>query len=233
MPASQRGISVWSAVALAALFSFTPVPLAAEQSQTWDNLVEVDARGFDSAYLAPGTDFSAYTKVMIAPTSVAFKRNWLRDYNRDARPSDRLSEADAAKMRDEIKSGFEQIFTDAYTKAGYQVVTAPGPDVLMLQTSLLDIDIVAPDVATSARVKTYSKEAGRATFALEARDSMSGAILGRGVDKRTIDDSAFFVRRTSVSNRSDFEQAFRRWADLSVEALGKLRALKSSAPAAP
>ena len=104
-------------------------------------------------------------------------------------------------------------------------MTAPGPDVLLIRTAVIDLDIAAPDVDTAGRTRTYAKEAGEATLAIEARDSMSGAIIARGVDKRDVGDSAFMIQRTSVSNRADFENVFRRWADMSVEALGNLRAI--------
>lgn len=216
--------SVSAAAILAAGLLFAHGAQAAETT-SWDNLVEVDAKGFDTAFVAPGTDFSIYTKVMIEPAEAAFRRNWLRDYNSGAAPGARLTEADAAAMLGDVRSGFTEIFTEAYAEAGYTVVTAPGPDVLLIRTSILDLDIAAPDVATAGRGKTFAKEAGQATLAIEARDSMSGAIIARGVDKRDVGDSAFLIERTSVSNRADFAQVFRRWAKMSAEALGNLRAI--------
>lgn len=215
--------SVTTAAILAAGLVLARGALAAETT-SWDNLVEVDAKGFDTAFVAPGTDFSIYTKVMIEPAEAAFRRNWLRDYNSGAAPGARLTEADAAAMLGDVRSGFTEIFTEAYAEAGYTVVTAPGPDVLLIRTSILDLDIAAPDVATG-RGKTFAKEAGQATLVIEARDAMSGAIIARGVDKRDVGDSAFMIERTSVSNRSDFAQVFRRWAKMSAEALGNLRAI--------
>ena len=218
--------SVSSAALVAAGLLLAPLAHGAAAT-SWDNLVEVDAKGFDSAYLAPGTDFAPYTKVMIEPAEVAFRRNWLRDYNANAALGARLSDADAAAMLAEIRSGFTEIFTEAYTAAGYTVVTAPGPDVLLIRTSVLDIEIAAPDVSSAGRSRSYAREAGQATLAVEARDSMSGAILARGVDKRDVGDSSFMIERTSVSNHADFARVFRRWADMSADALGHLRALSA------
>lgn len=65
------------------------------------------------------------------------------------------------------------------------------------------------------------------------RDSMSGALLGRGVDAREIGDNSMILRRTSVSNRSDFQRAFRTWAEMSVHGLDQLRAAPEAAAAAP
>ncbi|HEX5008706.1 MAG TPA: hypothetical protein VFV70_16450, partial [Hyphomonadaceae bacterium] len=63
------------------------------------------------------------------------------------------------------------------------------------------------------------------------RDSMSGALLGRGVDKRDIGDTTWMVRRTSVENRADFERAFKTWGKMSVDALNNLKAMAPAAVA--
>jgi hypothetical protein len=200
-------------------------PAFAQQApREWDGLVRVDSRHFDVVYLAPGADFSAYTKVMLDPTEVAFRQNWLRDYNRTARGlQNRMSEDDAREILTAAQSGFQDVFAREYTERGFQVVTTPGPDVLRLRTAVTNLDVAAPDQMTPGRSRTYGTEAGEATIVIEARDSMSGAILGRGVDRRTAGDNSFVLRRTSVSNRADFERMFRSWAELSAEALIRLR----------
>jgi hypothetical protein len=60
---------------------------------------------------------------------------------------------------------------------------------------------------------------------LEARDSMSGALLAQGVDGREIGDTAWAMRRTKQTNRADFEGAFKAWAKMSVDGLAALKAL--------
>lgn len=200
-------------------------PAFAKAPDTWDDLVKVESKRFDSAYLLPGADFSTYTKVMIDPTEAAFKKDWQRDYNASARGGDRITDDEALEILAKVQDGFRDILVKAYQDAGYQVVTAPGPDVIRLRTAIINLDIAAPDQMTAGRSRTYSSEAGQATLAIEARDSMSGAVLARGVDKRDIGDSAFVMRRSAVSNRSDFERAFTVWAGASVDALGALREL--------
>jgi hypothetical protein len=60
---------------------------------------------------------------------------------------------------------------------------------------------------------------------VEVRDSMSGAVLARGVDTRDVGDMGFTVRRSRVSNRSDFESVFKTWAKMSVDGLATLKAM--------
>jgi hypothetical protein len=89
-------------------------------------LVEVKSKKLDDVYLRPQADFRGYTKVMIDPTEVSFKKNWLRDQNRDRMAlSNRVDERDARRILDEAQQGFQRLFAEAYTKEGYEVVTAP------------------------------------------------------------------------------------------------------------
>ncbi len=197
----------------------------------WDGLVRVESRHFDVVYLAPGADFSGYTKVMLDQTEVAFKRNWMRDYNNRTRGlQGRISEEEAREILAAAQAGFQDVFREVYAQRGIQVVTEPGPDVLRLRTAVTDLDVVAPDLMTPGRTRTYSEEAGEATIVIEVRDSMSGAILGRGVDRRAAGDNSFVLRRSRVTNRADFERMFRSWAEYSADALRRLRS--TPAPAA-
>jgi hypothetical protein len=197
----------------------------------WDGLVRVESRHFDVVYLAPGADFSGYTKVMLDPTEVSFRRNWQRDFNNNARGlTNRISDQEARDILNAVQGGFQDVFRQVYAQRGIQVVSEPGPDVLRLRTAVTNLDVAAPDQMTPGRTRTYASEAGEATIVIEARDSMSGAILGRGVDRRTAGDNSFVLRRSRVTNRADFERMFRSWAEYSADALARLRTTPAPAP---
>ena len=228
---SRRLLAAFAAVSLTIA---APPALSASAPASWDGLTHVQSKRFDAVYLLPGADFRGYTKVMLDPTEVAFRKNWLRDFNSSSMSLDqRISNADAQKILDSARTGFEDVFQKVYTDAGVQLVTEPGPDVLRLRTGVANLDVAAPDRMTAGRSRTYSREAGSATVVLEARDSVTGALLGRAVDSRTLDDS-MMLQRNSVTNRSDFERMFRRWAEISVEGLKELKAMPPiPEPAAP
>lgn len=212
-----------SILALAIAATAAAPALAAKAPTTWDNLVQVPSKKIKLVYLAPGADFRGYTKVMLDPTEVAFRKDFKRDYNDETVGlANRLTDDDITRMTGEVRTGFETIFTESYAKAGYQVVTAPGPDVLRLRTAVLDLTVTAPDIPTAGRVRSFSSDAGEATIVLEARDSVTGAILGRAVDKRTVGDMNSF--RNSVSNRADFGDTFRLWARAAADGLAELKA---------
>lgn len=219
---SRRLLAAFAAVSLT--LAAAPA-LSASPPASWDGLTHVQSKRFDAVYLLPGADFRGYTKVMLDPTEVAFRKNWLRDYNATSMDLDqRISNADAQKILDNARTGFEDVFRKAYADAGIQIVTEPGPDVLRLRTGVANLSVSAPDQMTAGRSATFSRDAGSATVVIEARDSVTGALLGRAVDSRTLDDN-MMLRRNSVTNRSDFERLFRQWANISVEGLKELKAM--------
>ena len=203
---------------------------AAKPPTTWDGLVQVKSKRLDLVYLQPGADFRAYTKVMIEPTEVSFARNWQRDYNRSTRSlSSRVSDKDVQDTISEAVKAADGIFANAWTKGGYAVVSAPGPDVMRVKTGVVNIWVTAPDQPTAGRSYSFSEQAGHATLFVEARDSMTGALLGRAVDQRVVGDN-FTSWRTSVSNRADFRDQVVQWADISVRGLSELKALSPIKP---
>ena len=218
-PVARPGLAggLFAAVALAAA-----APLAAQSGGSWDGLVETKSPRGDAVFLLPGVDFREYTKVLLEPTEIAFRRNWQRDYNRSVGLGRRMSDEEAAEIAAAARAGFGEIFADAFREAGYEVVTAPGPDVLRLRTAVVDLYIAAPEQLSAGRTRSYSAEAGEATLILEARDSSTNALLGRAVDQDMAGDLP--DRRTQASNRADFERLFRGWAKLSARGLNDLKA---------
>jgi hypothetical protein len=197
---------------------------AQEAGLEGEALVKIKAKNVDEAFLLPGADFSGYKKVIIAPSEVAFQKDWLRDMNnRSMGISRRLSDKDAQKIIEAARSGFDEVWAEAFSSSGYQVVTTPGDDVLKLVPGVFNLYVNAPDIQTGSRSKSYTVEAGEASLLLDVRDSVSGALLGRVIDRRTAGvDMGRMQWTTSVSNRSDFRQLFKRWAKIASDGLSEL-----------
>jgi len=198
---------------------------AAKPPEEWDGLSRVKSKRMKLAFLAPGADFRPYHRVMLDPTEIAFRKNWMRDYNSDRRGLDgRVDASDVQRVITEGGKAATEIFTKAFTEGGYPVVAAPAPDVLRVRTGVINLEVTAPDTMTAGRTRTYANEAGQATFVIEVRDSMTSALLGRAVDGRYAGDTQAFIRN-SVTNRADFRQLIKLWASNSVRGLGELKAL--------
>ncbi len=84
--------------------------------------------------------------------------------------------------------------------------------------------INAPDTMSAGRSRTYTTEAGEATLVLEARDSTSGALLGRVL--RPPRDTP--VRRRAVDDQrlepGGFLAAVQTWANICVKGFEELKA---------
>jgi hypothetical protein len=218
-----RSFSV-AVIALAAISA--PPAFAKKPPDTWDGLMLVKTKKFDLAYLAPNADFKVYNKIMLDPVEAAFQKNWQRDFNNTVRGLDqRITDEEARDILTAAAEGLRDVFAKIYAENGFQVVEQPGSDVMRVRTAVIDLDVAAPDQMTASRTTTFTSEAGAATVVIELRDSMSGALLARGVDRRDIGDQNFMMRRTRVDNRADFSRAFRIWAKISVDALNNLKAL--------
>lgn len=197
-----------------------------EPKGTWDGLVEVKPKRIDAGFLLPGADFRPYKKIMMDPVEVAFKKDWMKDYNRDtATLSQRLTQEDIDNIAKAARENFEEVFTEVYREAGLEIVTTPGPDVLRLRPGVMDLYIVAPDNMTAGRSRTYTTEAGEALLFLEVRDSTTGALLGRALDRRNTRYTGQVQLSNRVTNLSDFRTLFKQWADISVKGFEDLRAL--------
>ena len=222
-------LPIFRGVLAAALLAVGATASAAASSVV-DGLVEVPSRRVDAAFLLPDAEFSQYTKVLLDPAEVAFRRDWMRSVNRSRSASRRIREDDALRIAEATRTGFGDIFETAFRNAGYEIATAPGPDVLRISPAVKDLFINAPDQPTAGRSRTYTVEAGEATLVVVARDSTTGAVLGVAIDRRqTRSWGGRLTWSNATTNRADFSALFRSWANITVEALAEL---KERSPAA-
>ena len=216
----------WIASSLLALFTALGFgPAAAADS--WDGLVEVKSKRLDMVFLAPGADFRPYTKLMVEPTQTAFHKDWMKNQNDRRDISRKVDEEQAREILEAARTNFADVFTEAFSKAGYTIVDQPGADVLRVTPGVLNLYVNAPDVMAGGRSRSYTANAGEATMVVELRDSRSNALLGRVVDNRETHESLGMQMTNSVTNRADFRLMFKSWATACVKGL---EMLKSASP---
>jgi len=198
--------------------------LAADAPESWDGLVQVKPKRMDAAYLLPGADFRPYTKLMIDPTQVAFQKDWQKRVNDSRRLSDRVDDEQAQKILAAARANFDDVFAEAFTKAGYTIVQAPAADVLRVSTAVVNLYVNAPDTMSAGRSYSFTTEAGEATLILEVRDSLTNALMGRVLDRRETQGSAGMQMSSSVTNQAEFRALFRQWANTAVKGIDELKA---------
>jgi mannose/fructose/N-acetylgalactosamine-specific phosphotransferase system component IIB len=187
-----------------------------------DGLVKVASSRMELAWLRPGADFRPYTKVIVGTTQVAFQPNWVKDYNLNAPLGNWISQEQADKIMAAARTNFDDIFRDAFRKAGYEVVAAPGPDVLRVNSAILDLVVNAP-LGQSTGQTTWIISAGQAALIVEVRDSTTNALLGRVADRRETQQLGRQIA-TTATNVYEFRQLFNLWAGICVSALGEVKA---------
>lgn len=198
-----------------------------QPATTADGLQLVEDSKVDTAYIAPGADFGQYNRVNIANVEVSFQKNWLRDQNRDRRSTtQRITQQDADQIKAAIAASFQAIFTEELQKAGYTVVAEADPmgdneDLLLLLPAIIDLDVSAPDNMSAGRSRSYTTSAGSMTLGIEFRDSITGDVLGKVMDSRDAPDYGYVRVSNSVTNKSEADRMFRRWAGMLVAALDR------------
>lgn len=193
--------------------------------QEAEGLVAVKARNVDKAWLLPGADFRPYKKVLLKRAEVAFQKGWLRDMNSNTISKvNKVTEADALKIVDAARSGFDQIWAEAFRKSGYEVVTAPGEGVLEVAPRVVDLYLNSVDAPSPGISRSYAIQSGEATLHMDVRDSRLGTLLGRISDRRETLKSAQARMATPGMQSADFAQLFATWAVITVKGLEELKA---------
>lgn len=181
---------------------------------SFDGLEPVPNAKVAKAYIDPTADFSVYRRVKILHPYVAFRSHWKRDQNADR--TRRLTARDVDRFKKDIADLFEKVFTEVLDEEnGHTVTQENAPDVLLLRPAIIDIDVTVPDNQDDARATTYTTSTGAATLYVELYDSVSGQIIGRAIDRRSVrqpGSSIEFTNRATLHR--DGRQLFRRWATL-------------------
>ena len=195
--------------------------MAKSAPANWDGLVQVPAKNVDLLYLRPGADFRQYKAIILAPTEVSFRKNWAKDLNRSRPGLNRVSDADVREAIDKAQDKLKSTFEKRFQQAGFQLVSAPAEDALRVLVGVANVDVAAPEMRSFGPNRVVSDQAGQATLVIEARDSLSGELLGRAIDHSSAGDT-LMTWRTSSSNWADFEHLFDGWARVSAKGLQKL-----------
>ena len=187
-------------------------PAATAVNIAFDDLVPVGDPKVAMAYINPEADFSVFKRVAIMQPFVAFRSNWQRDQNRSSTRN--ISTRDMERIKADVATLFERVFSERLEAAGYAVVDVMGDDVLLLRPAIIDLDVTAPDLNTAGRTRNFTASTGAATLYIELYDSVTGDILGRAADRQSVRNAGNTISwSNSVSNMADANRMIGRWAD--------------------
>jgi hypothetical protein len=181
---------------------------------THDGLVRVEKSVADAAWVKPDLDLTPYKKLMVVSQGVSFRKlKPVSDFQARSESQFPVQEENKQQLSDILKEAFSE---ELAKNERYQVVTTPGPDVLLIVGAVIDVvSNIPPDVdsARFGRGGVYLTSVGEATLVIELRDSESGEILARAADRRAA-ESAFAFEVNNVTAWSEVRRLARSWASL-------------------
>ena len=206
--------TVLAALALGALGGCVIAPSAGPT--TPDGLQKRPNSRVDSVYAAPGASLVRYKKVMLDDLDVAFKADW-----QTRRPG--ISANEIADIRTMGASLFRAAYASELEKGGYPVVNAPGPDVLRVKASVVDVDFAPASAAAAGVGGKYIVSTADISLLAELRDSQSGAVIARVIDRNRGRNLGDLEMSSEANPTQDALKAFTAWAGLLRDALDEAR----------
>lgn len=177
-----------------------------------------------TVYLKPGASLDEYDEIALLACYVAFKKDWQREHNEEAISlQDRISDQDMKRIRDDVASTFNKVFTEVLsTKGGHEMVKTGGTGVLIIRPAIVNLEVTAPDTMSAGMEINISASAGQMTLYMELYDGRTGDIIARVIDPEAVGGD-FAEWRNSVTNQADAERVMRRWATLLNDHLAEVK----------
>lgn len=201
-----------AALAITGCASEPTIQTGPEAEVTFDGLHRIDNSAFSDAWADPDIDFSRYNKMMAGGAFFEF-----RAVKKMPRTS-RLSTTDDEfwiddKSKERLKKEVSDIFQEELAKSTrFTETDTPGPDVIIIRGGLHDIiSRVPPDQV--GRTDIYLRSVGEATLVLEVVDSMSGEVIARAIERRSMErPGGDLMFSTPVTTWAEVRRMARTWA---------------------
>jgi Protein of unknown function (DUF3313) len=182
---------------------------------TFDGLYPVKNTRADEAWARAGFDFTPYDKVILEDAGIEY-----RPGGETGRTAMERSRGGPYEVTEDQKARLESVLMQAFHQElggsqVFEVVNEPGPDVLLVRGSILDVVSYVPPDETAGRSEVHLRSVGEATLVVELRDSVTNAILARAVDRRAAENAgANLFESNQVSNASEVRSLAQHWASL-------------------
>ena len=221
----ERSISR-SIVLIIAAFSFgctmapPTIQTGPDAEVSFDGLHRIDNSQADLAWARPDFDLSGYTKIL--PVSAGIQYAPAEDR---ARTTVGRSRGGPYFIDEDSRARFEELVRGVFTEElqkieRYELVMEPGPDVMIVGGALLDVVSYVPEDLIGGRSSIYLSSVGEATLVLELRDSETGAILARSIDRRAAEQIGGSMQESNrVTNTAEVRRLIRYWASRLREGL--------------
>ena len=216
------------ALLLGSAILFAPFAAAQEGGSAWaeGGLQKVQVPGLDVVYARPGATLAAYTKVMLAPVSVSFHKDWAKTVK--VGTNRQISSSDQQRIRDKLAKLVQEELVKELTAGGYQIVATPGDDVLGVEAAIVNLYARAPANLTGQSGKDfYAVTAGEMSLVIQLNDSASGDAIARAFDNFKATEYTNPERITRVDNEAEARSAATQWAKRLRMALDKSKGINA------
>lgn len=179
---------------------------------SFDGLHRVDNSQADLAWAKPDFDISGYTKIMFVGEGIEYA-----PAENKGRTTMERSRGGPYFIDEDSRTRFEELVRETFIDEmqqieRYEIVTEAGPDVMMIRGGLLDVVSYVPEDPMSGRSSIYLSSIGEATLVLELRDSETGAILARSIDRRAAEQiGGTMIESNRVTNTAEVRRLVRFW----------------------
>ena len=207
-----RAQSLWIAFAFILAVALAALPAGCggrgggetpgEPEVTFDGLHRVYEARVARLWVRPGATLEGKTKIQPSFEGLSYARP----------PSNRKDNfAIGERAMEKLEENLHDVFLEELARGNdWEIVDAPGPDVLRIRAWLIDVVFRNPP---EGRNRRYSASAGDATLVLEIYDSETRQILARVADRRTAQRrGGDMMRAAAIDNRIAVRQMFQYWA---------------------
>ncbi|MBW2290127.1 MAG: DUF3313 family protein [Deltaproteobacteria bacterium] len=183
---------------------------------THDGLVRVRWSRYKYVWLKPNADFGRYSRVMMDPVSVGYKRPPRETQGR------RSPNQGGFALSDSQMADLKRYFSEAFEKAlgkldNFAMADSVGPQTLRVEAAIIDLVVNVP-TRPSGGERVFTTSAAQMTLVMELRDSITGEILARVADRRDTQSGSGAVSdltySTPATNAGGVRLLFKRWAQI-------------------
>lgn len=195
---------------------------------SFDGLLRIKGTSMDRVWVREGFDLTGYTKLMLQGSEIQYRKVRGR-----GTASARLRSSQTEfPLTEAQKNSLEEIFDEAFTKAltdleRYEIVKQPGPDVLLVRGTLVDVVSKAPP-ETIGRSSFYLTSVGEATLVVEYVDSQTDSVLIRTLDRGAAGTPGVPIESNTVTNRAEVRRMAERWARRLVRGLNEITTFEAA-----
>jgi len=201
------------------------IETGADAEVSFDGLHRIKRSRVDAAWVRQDLDLSGYEKLLVQDAGITYRPvEWTGSERAAAERGETefpITEENRTKLAELFRA---EILEEVAKNNRYTLSTTPGPDVLLLIGGLIDVVSHVPP-EKPGRSNTYLRSIGEATLVLELRDSLTGAILARAIDRRSA--TTFAHKSSSGLNRQDVKRLASSWGKLLNDRLNDVVSISS------